>query len=161
MGSENTVTVRKLDHDGHEVAAYPGKVLERTAHSIVLRTSWKLESRDLSFVRLETGDRWVEYFYSDRWYNVFEMHGTNDELKGWYCNVCRPAQIGEGEVTAEDLALDLWVSPDGEMTLLDEDEFAELELPPEEKLAALDALAELRRKVQQGERPFGTLQEMG
>lgn len=150
------VTVRKLDHTGRQVISYPGRVLRRSDDGVVLRTSWDRAPMDLGFVVLEPGDRWTETFYSDRWYNIFEIRASDGRLKGWYCNVTRPAHIGEGHVTAEDLALDLWVEPDGTVQVLDEDEFAELPLAAEERRAAREALAELRSMVAQREPPFDT-----
>ncbi len=147
-------TIRKLDHTGQQVTAYPGRVLRRGASTIVLRTRWKRAPLDVGYVILEPGDRWAEHFYSDRWYNIFEIRSSEGELKGWYCNVTRPARITAEEVSAEDLALDLWVAPDGEMLVLDEDEFAELSLLPAERKAAQQALAELQAMVVQRAFPF-------
>ena len=151
MGS---ITIRKLDHAGNQVLAYPGQVLRRDGRTIVLRTGWDRASLDLGFVVLEPGDRWTEYFYADRWYNIFEIHASDGCLKGWYCNVTRPARISDEQVLAEDLALDLWVAPDGEPQVLDEDEFAALSLRPAEREAARQALAELQGMVAQRVAPF-------
>jgi hypothetical protein len=148
------VTVRKLDHAGYEVIAYPGEVLKRDADTIVLRTSWDREPMELGFVVLEPDDRWIEIFYADRWYNVFEIRAQDGHLKGWYCNVTRPARITKDEVAAEDLALDLWVDPDGETKVLDEDEFAELALSPETRRRAREALADLQARAEVGDPPF-------
>ena len=116
---------------------------------------------DLGFVVLEPGDRWTEYFYADRWYNIFEIHASDGRLKGWYCNVTRPASIGNGEVAAEDLALDLWVAPDGEPQVLDEDEFDALAISPAEREAARQALAELQGMVVQRVAPFDRIEGGG
>ena len=148
------VTVRKLDHAGRELISYPGEVLERGDDAIVLRTSWDREPMDLGFVVLEPDDRWTETFYAHRWYNVFEIRASDGRLKGWYCNVTRPARITRDEVTAEDLALDLWVDSDGETKVLDEDEFAELSLSRETRRKARQALAELRARAEAGIPPF-------
>ncbi len=148
------VTVHKLDHAGREVISYPGEVLHRSDDTIVLRTAWDREPLDLGFVVLEPDDRWTETFYADRWYNVFEIRAGDGRLKGWYCNVTRPARISENEVAAQDLAFDLWVEPNGEMKVLDEDEFAELTLSPEARRRAREALAELRAKAEAGSAPF-------
>jgi predicted RNA-binding protein associated with RNAse of E/G family len=155
------VTVRKLDHAGRQVTAYPGRVLRRDDRAIVLRTGWDRAPLDVGFVVLEPGDRWTEYFYDDRWYNIFEICASHGRLKGWYCNITRPACISADEVAAEDLALDLWVGPDGEMQVLDEDEFDALLLTAEEHEAAQNALAELQAMVAQGVDPFGRRQGNG
>ncbi len=148
------ITVRKLDHAGREVISYPGEAVERSDHRVVLHTSWDRAPMDLGFVVLEPGDRWIEFFYTDRWYNIFEIHASDGRLKGWYCNITRPACIGEDEVAAEDLALDLWVVPDGTMQVLDEDEFADLPLTPEDRRTAREALAELEDMVAREDPPF-------
>lgn len=148
------ITVRKLNYNGSEVISYPGQVLKRTEDAIVLRTSWDRELMDLGFVTLEPEDRWTEYFYSNRWYNIFEIRTSNGRLKGWYCNITRPAHIGEETVSAEDLALDLWIAPDRSTKVLDADEFAELPLTSNERWAARQALAELQARVAEEAPPF-------
>jgi predicted RNA-binding protein associated with RNAse of E/G family len=155
------VTIRKLDHAGGQVTAYPGRVLWRNDHAIVLRTGWDRAPLDMGFVVLERGDRWTEYFYADRWYNIFEICASDGRLKGWYCNITRPARISTAEVAAEDLALDLWVALDGEMQVLDEDEFAALSLTHAEREAAQKALAELQAMVAQRAIPFDRRQGNG
>jgi predicted RNA-binding protein associated with RNAse of E/G family len=148
------ITVRKLDHTGHQITAYPGEVLRRTDEVLVLRTTWSRPSLDLGFVTLETGSRWTEWFFIGRWFNVFEIRARDGRLRGWYCNVTRPPRITPGEVAAEDLALDLWVAPDGTARVLDEDEFAALPISPQEREAALDALAQLQAMIVQETPPF-------
>jgi protein associated with RNAse G/E len=55
-----------------------------------------------------------------------------------------PAVFEDGVVSYVDLALDLWVSMDGRQTVLDEDEFRELDLNDEMKTGALNGLEELK-----------------
>jgi predicted RNA-binding protein associated with RNAse of E/G family len=148
------MTVRKLDHKGREVFSYPGYVVERTGDAIVLRTTWDRDPMVLPFVVLEPGDRWTETFFSDRWYNIFEIRASDGRLKGWYCNIARPATITAEEVSAEDLALDLWVEPDGSQQVLDEDEFEALGLASHERATALEALGEVMAMVRQEAPPF-------
>ena len=82
----------------------------------------------------------------DRWYNILEIHDREDDrLKGWYCNIGKPAVMEAGnKISYVDLALDLWVAPDGTQTVLDEDEFAALDLDDETRSKARAALAELQ-----------------
>ena len=149
-----TITIHKLDHRGQEVLAYPGRVIRRTETELVVQTGWDRPAMELGYVTLEPGDRWREFFFRDRWYNVFEIRTSDLRLKGWYCNITRPASITPTQVAAEDLALDLWVAPDGSSQVLDEDEFAALPLPPQERIAAKQALADLLAMVAQRVPPF-------
>jgi predicted RNA-binding protein associated with RNAse of E/G family len=150
------ITVRKLDLEGREVFAYAGRVLRRTATAVVVEAIFDRRDRmELGYTVFERGDRFVEYFYSDRWYNIFEVHAVGDDrLRGWYCNITRPAVIAGEAVSAVDLALDVFVYPDGRVLVLDEDEFAALPIAEPEREAARQALAELKGMVEAGEEPF-------
>ena len=58
--------------------------------------------------------------------------------------MCQPAFFEDGIISYIDLALDLWVSPDGRQTVLDEDEFEDLNLDHELKSGALHGLQDLK-----------------
>ncbi len=143
------ITVIKADHAGREVWRYEGVVLERGEHHIRLEAPFNRDDMDLGYVVFRRGDRFVETFYSDRWYNIFEIHDVDsDAIKGWYCNCTRPARITKDRVVSEDLALDLWVGPDGRQQVLDRDEFDALDLNASERAHVLAALDELRLAMQ-------------
>jgi predicted RNA-binding protein associated with RNAse of E/G family len=147
-------TVYKLDHNGCEVWQYPARVLERTPQQVRLEAFFNRDDMALGYVVFRRGDRFVETFYSDRWYNVFAVYDRDSgALKGWYGNVCRPAEITNSAVRCEDLALDVWVSPEGGLVVLDEDEFAALPLTEEERARGLAAIQELRRLTSIGALP--------
>ncbi len=139
------VLVLKLDIHGQETWRYPGWVLERMPEYVRLEAFFNREDMPFHGVLLKQGDRFVETFYTDRWYNVFAIHDRDDGgLKGWYCNIGTPALVENGVVSYRDLAIDLLVYPDGRQLVLDMDEFEALELDENQRAQALDALAELR-----------------
>jgi protein associated with RNAse G/E len=140
------ITVQKKNPAGKVTYEYEGVLLKRDEHSMTLEALF--DRPDMPFVDtvLRTGDRFVEYYYTNRWYNVFEVHDRDDDrIKGWYCNVCTPAEFEDGIVSYVDLALDLWVSADGTQHVLDEDEFAALRLEDELKAGALQGLEALKQ----------------
>lgn len=142
------IMVHKLDEKGVEVWRYSGRLLERSETSIILEARYDNEDQDFHGLTLRKGDRFVETFYDDRWYNVFTIYDViSGVLKGWYCNVTRPAKIEAGHVYAEDLALDLVVLPDGKWKVLDEEQFADQVLTLEERQHALNAITELQTLV--------------
>jgi predicted RNA-binding protein associated with RNAse of E/G family len=155
VGSDQRVTVVKLDHRAQERWRYEALVLAREPSSIRIEAIFNTPDKLLPGLSLRTGDRFVETHYADRWYNIFTVYdGTSGELKGWYCNITRPARIETERVSAEDLALDLIVRPDGSWIVLDELEFEAQELSAPERENALAALAELKELAQQLEGPF-------
>jgi hypothetical protein len=151
------VVVHKLDVHGREVWRYHGSVLERTKTRLVLEAFFDRPETRVDDLLLRPGDRFVETYYVDRWYNIFAVHDVEEGgLKGWYCNLSRPAQIEPGHVYAEDLALDLVVYPDGSWAILDMEEFSALDLSEQERNHAEAAIQELRHRAQRGLEPFDT-----
>ena len=139
------IKVQKKNPNGEVTYEYEGVLLNRDENSITLEALFDREDRPFMDVVFKTGDRFIEHYYTDRWYNVFEVQDRDDEkIKGWYCNVGKPAVIEDGILSYVDLALDLWVSTDGKQTVLDEDEFEALELNEELKASALNGLDELK-----------------
>lgn len=140
------VKVQKKNPAGQVTYEYEGKLLDRGETSITLE-AW-FDRADMPFmdVVFKTGDRFVETYYTDRWYNIFVIHDRDDQkIKGWYCNIGMPAQIEDSVISYVDLALDLWVSADGVQTVLDEDEFEQLQLSEELRAQARKGLEKLRQ----------------
>jgi len=144
--SHMTIRVQKKNLAGEVVYEYEGELLHQAENSVTLEALFTRDDLPFMGVVLKKDDRFVEYYYSDRWYNIFEIHDRDDDsFKGWYCNIGIPAVIGDGTVSYVDLALDLWVSTNGDQTVLDEDEFESLGLSEELRARALKGLEELKR----------------
>lgn len=139
------ITVLKRNLAGEVTWQYDGRVLQRAPNSVTLEAFFNRADMPFMDVVLKENDRFVETFYTNRGYNIFEIHDRDDgQIKGWYCNIGRPAVIGDGTVSYVDLALDLWIAPDGKQTVLDEDEFDALLLNAADRKKARSALAELQ-----------------
>ena len=139
------ITVLKKNLAGEVTWKYDGVVFRREDNFIVLEALFNRPDTPFMDIVLKENDRFVETFYNDRWYNIFEIYDRDDgNLKGWYCNVGMPAVFEDGVVSYVDLALDLWVSADGKQSILDEDEFAKLDLMDDIRAGALNGLMELR-----------------
>jgi hypothetical protein len=133
---------------GRTKIRYGSTLVSDDGTRVVVRAPWAGAGvRDFGFVRFEPGDVFTEYYWRDRWYAVKEVRDGTGALKGWYCDITRPATLSAGELVVEDLDLDLWRSADGtDVRRLDEDEFAEsglAETDPQAAAAAVAALDEL------------------
>ena len=143
------IIIIKQNHDGEETWRYPGTVVEKTTSKMVVEAFFDRDDMEFHGMQLCRGDRFVETYYFERWYNMFEIYDRSDNrLKGWYCNISSPVVLSEGKLLYRDLALDLLVFPNGLQIVLDEDEFAALRLSPRDHEQALAALAELQRFFQ-------------
>ena len=139
------IVVDKLSPRGELKWHYEGEIIARGDNWLTLAAFFDREDMPIMDVTLRRGDKFVETYYSDRGYNIFEIYDRDDgALKGYYCNVTRPARFVDGRVEYEDLFLDLWVGADGIQTVLDEDEFLTADLDDATRRAALDALAALQ-----------------
>ena len=119
------VHVRKLKPGGALDYAWDGLVLRCDADGIVLRAEFNVDLVKRDFATFRRGDIFVEFYYWDRCFNVFQIRTPDGTLKGWYANVGLPAELtsNPGELQYVDLALDVWVRPNVEFVVLDEDEF--------------------------------------
>jgi hypothetical protein len=150
-----TITIHKLDHQGREIIRYRGHVLESDENRIRLLAIFEHDDVELDGIHLQRGDRMLETFYRQRWYNVFEVHaGTEERFKGWYCNLARPAVFEKGHIRSEDLALDLLIYPDRSWRLLDEADYQALPLSEYDRARVALALDELKKLAAQAQPPF-------
>ncbi len=149
------VRVRLVTHRG--LIEYDAQLLRYDGNYSVVEAEWaEATERDMGLVRFEFGDVWREHYWRDRWYSVKRVKSSAGELKGWYCDAARPAQMVNGVLESVDLELDLWVSADrAVITRLDEDELEWV--ASRDSLAAqaaVDGIHELERLARRGEPPF-------
>ena len=75
------------------------------------------------------GGNWVSgnaaryHYWPDRWHNILTLYSTDRTCRGLYCDIVTPAQREANLVWSVDLDLDLWVAPELNFRVLDEDEF--------------------------------------
>lgn len=143
--NKQTLIVFKQNHLGEPVFSWEGELIDETPTCRMVRAYFSgAEAVHVDQVTFRKGDLMLERYYSDRWYNLFEVHdGLTDQVKCWYINLCYPAQFSPESVTWQDLALDLIVYPDGEYRLLDEDEFEALEIAPDIRFHCMQTVQEI------------------
>jgi protein associated with RNAse G/E len=151
----STITIHKLDSQGLEVFHYEGELLERSETQAIVRAIYNHKDQEIFGLKLNQGDVFIEFHFTDRWYNIFAILAEDTrQIKGWYCNVTRPARIEEAHIYADDLALDVIIDPAGAFKLVDKREFDELDLSSEDRKQALEAVADLRRLASCAAGPF-------
>ena len=125
---------------------YEGEELDHGGTFITVEAFFNRDDMPFQEIVLKRNDRFVETFFTDKWYNIFAIYDRDDgQLKGWYCNITKPAVVDADSVAYVDLALDLWVAANGKQTVLDEDELEELKLGEELKKKVYEGLDELRK----------------
>jgi uncharacterized protein len=150
------ITVVKLNPPGEPKIQYAGEVVRRLSNGVVISAVWKHPPKDLGYSRFEPGDHFTEYYFTDRWYNIFDIASADGQRKGWYCNIAQPAVIDDDRIEQVDLLLDVWVDRQGEPLVLDQDEFdADTTMSDEQRAGAQQGLQDLLRVIEAQEAPFG------
>ena len=73
--------------------------------------------------KIASGTLSREFYWMDRWYNVFRFSDPNQQLKSFYCNINVPPQF-DGEVLSYiDLDIDVLVQPNFAYQVLDLEDF--------------------------------------
>ncbi|NUR61347.1 MAG: DUF402 domain-containing protein [Catenulispora sp.] len=149
LAPSTPVTVRLLKAPRPDVE-YPATVLHDDGDRVIVRAPWFGDvPRDMGFAVFEPGDVWTEHFWRTRWFSIKEVRTADGAVKGWYCDVTRPATVtaeapAGPSIAIADLDLDLWLSGDHTRILrLDEDEFEASGLAAREPETAARALASL------------------
>ena len=92
--SRMKIKVQKKNPADEVLVEYEGDILERNESSVILEALFTREDMPFMDVVFKKDDRFVEYYYADRWYNIFEIHDRDDgKIKGWYCNIGMPAVV--------------------------------------------------------------------
>jgi protein associated with RNAse G/E len=106
---------------------------------------------------IKRGTLSYEYYWLDRWYNVFRFHEPSGELMFYYCNVNMPPTFDSTTLRYVDLDLDLIVRPDMSFSVLDRHEFngnaVRLGYPEKVIAGAENALKDLINLVKAGALP--------
>jgi protein associated with RNAse G/E len=112
-----------------------------------------VEHSDLG--RIEKGTVSYEYYWLDRWYNIFSFFNPDQTFRNFYCNINMPPTLGNGVLDYVDLDIDLLVWPDYRTQVLDMDEFESFGYPDAIREKAFESLAELQKMISTREFPFG------
>jgi uncharacterized protein len=162
MGNiQRAVTVRTYKYDGSEHRHWRAQISRQEDSLIVLDAKFEEEIRHplLGTVARETSS--VEYYWLDRWYNVFRFVEPTGELRNFYCNVNVPPVLQNDVLSYIDLDMDVLVAPDFSYSILDEDEFAanaaRFKYPGEVLDKSESALKELISLIEGRAFPFGDL----
>lgn len=99
-----------------------------------------------------------EYYWLDRWYNIFRFHEPEGGLRNYYCNINMPPMLKDGVLDYVDLEIDVLVWKDYSYKVLDEDEYeanaVTFNYPEHLRNEARKGLTELINLIETREFPF-------
>ena len=155
-GSEIVVSV--LKYDGSEHRRWPARIAMMDGPLLVLDAVFEDEVEHDLLGTISSGTISKEYYWLDRWYNVFRFSDPDRRLKNYYCNVNQPPSFDGRVLSYIDLDIDVLVAPDLTYKILDVEDFEEnarrYAYPEEVQASARQALADLTGLIESRAFPF-------
>lgn len=157
MGGSD-ILVRVLKYDGVEHRRWPARIAKLDGSLLVLDAVFEDEIEHDLLGTISSGTISTEYYWLDRWYNVFRFSNPDGELKNYYCNVNQPPGFDGRVLSYIDLDIDVLVAPDLTYKILDVEDFEEnarrYAYPDEVQANARRAVDELTRLIESRAFPF-------
>lgn len=156
--SHQPITVLTRKYDGTEHRRWAATLLRQEGNLLLLDAKFEEEVRHDLLGTIELGTLSLEYYWLDRWYNVFRFSSPSGELRNYYCNVNVPPTLDGAVLSYVDLDIDILVAADLSYRILDLEEFEEnaarYGYSDEVKESAHRALSELVNLIEHRQFPF-------
>ena len=153
-----SVTVHTYKYDGTKHRSWHAQISRREDPLIILDARFEEEIRHPLLGTVAPQTLSIEYYWLNRWYNVFRFVQPTGEFRNFYCNVNVPPVLNGNVLSYIDLDMDILVAPDFSYSILDEDEFAanaaRFNYPMEVRHRAEEALQELVALIEKRGFPF-------
>jgi len=112
LPDQEQVYVQRLVYDGDDVKITLAEEIEVAP------------KRVRGQLAMEPGSDVVWFTFPGAWHDIGRFYLTDHTFAGYYANILTPAEFKpDGEWATTDLFLDVWMSPDGHVSVLDEEQF--------------------------------------
>jgi protein associated with RNAse G/E len=156
--TSSLVTVKALKFDNQIHRQWQGQLVKTADPLIVLEARFEEEIRHPLLGLIAPGTWSTEYYWLDRWYNVFHFAETGTSLCKFYCNINTPANFDGRVLSYIDLDIDILVAHDFTLKVVDEDEFAlnssRFNYPNAIRVSAAQAVKEVIESIEKRHFPF-------
>ena len=155
------VTVNSRKFDGKIHRSWKAEFIGRKDSLLTFVGEFESEVKHSHLGVIRRGTMSYEFYWLERWYNIFRFHEPNGDLRNFYCNINMPPTFEKGILDYVDLDIDVLVWKDYSFEILDLDEFEENSIKFKYSLEIHDkvqkALEELKRMIEKKSFPFGEL----
>jgi protein associated with RNAse G/E len=159
MGQLATINSRR--YDGSIKRSWKCELISRDNELLTFQGVFDLEvvHPDLGIIKKGTISH--EYYWLERWYNIFRFCEPDGTFRNYYCNINMPPVFKNGSLDYVDLDIDLVVWPDGTVVILDEDDYLRNSIEfgyPETVVSLVNkAIEELKQLIEDGQLPVPAL----
>lgn len=123
-----TIVYHRLPNDVQE---FPGLLRHTTPRMLTIESRLTVTKPVVveGEVVADTGYLAIWFIFKNRWYDIGKFYDRSGNWLGYYCDIIRPVSkllADRGRtVKLTDLYLDLWISTENKISILDENEFVD------------------------------------
>lgn len=161
MSTKIIVNSRKLSGRIHR--SWEASLIYRCNDLIILdgRFSETVEHRELGIIEKDTIS--IEYFWLNRWFNVFRFQHPDGGFRNFYCNINTPPTLCGNVLDYTDLEIDVLVDANYCCRILDQDEFSQMSeeynLSARFKIRVEQTISQLLNQIKDRKFPFSISNE--
>ena len=155
--TNKNITINSRKYDGHIRRSWEGGLISENGTHIVLVGKFEEDIGHDEIGLIKKGTVSFEFYWLDRWYNIFRFHEPDGTLRSYYCNITMPPTLADGVLDYVDLDIDVIVWPDNRYEVLDMDDFEQNKVkfgyPKDVLKKTEESLAEVITLIEKGELP--------
>jgi len=152
------ILVCALKYDGTAHRSWDGRLVENRPPLLIVDARFAEDVQHDLLGSIVKGTISTEYYWLDRWYNVFRFGDKTQPNATFYCNVTIPPRLENNTLSYVDLDIDVFVHADFTYEVLDMEDFNRntrlYSYPQEIEQQAYQAVEELKALIYQREFPF-------
>lgn len=118
-------TINSRKYDGSIHRTWNAELKSQKESLLIFEGVFEEEIKHSILGVIRRGTISYEYYWTDRWYNIFRFHEPNGDLRNFYCNVSQPPTMNGNILDYTDFDIDILVNADLSYQILDVDEFNE------------------------------------
>lgn len=122
---DQQITINSRKYDLSIRRSWQCKLVERNGPLLLFVGEFEGEITHPDLGVIKPGTVSHEYYWLDRWYNIFRFHEPDGTLRNYYCNINMPPTFENGVLDYVDLDIDVLVWPDFRYEVVDEADFEE------------------------------------
>ncbi len=123
--NNNIVVINSRKFDGKIHRSWNARLIEQSNSLLIFVGKFEEEISHRYLGVIRRGTISYEFYWLNRWYNVFRFHEPDGGLRNFYCNVNMPPKFENDVLDYIDLDIDILVWKDFSQQILDVEEFEE------------------------------------
>ena len=120
---ENNILIYSKKFDGEICKSWQAKLIKHENSLLIFKGIFEREINHPDLGVIRRGTISYEYYWLDRWFNIFKFYEPDGTFRNFYCNTNLPPTFENGIFQYVDLDIDVVVWKDFSTKILDIEEF--------------------------------------